>query len=516
MKKTLACFMTTAVLLCAAAAAADRPAGDRAAGDEGKKPAPEAPKSEQSVTQHSLVIGGKTISYTATAGTLIVRDDKDEPYASFGYVAYTQREAAAAKRPVTFAYNGGPGGSSVLLHMGALGPRRVVTVDAGPTPLPYRVVDNAYSLLDKSDLVMIDPVGTGLSHAVGAAKDKDFWTVDTDIESVSRFIAEYVSANGRWSSAKYLLGESYGSTRSAGIVDYLQTHDGMAFNGVILVSVALDFDALVPWPGNDRPYIYELPSFAAVAAFHHALPHQPAQLEPFLDEVRRFALGEYASALLKGDALSDAERDAVAARLHEYTGLSADLFKQARLRVRNSQFTQELFRDRQRITGQLDARFTGSPFDPLSEDAEHDPALDYTSLPFTTAFMDYYQRELKFGQGKTYRILNYDANAAWDLRHKVPGGPPLPTCNTGPDLAHAMLVNPHLRVLVANGLYDLTTPFLGTEAQVDHLGLEPSARSRIQIKLYQAGHMMYLHEPSLRQFKADIAAFVDATAAAQP
>jgi carboxypeptidase C (cathepsin A) len=515
MKNTLACIiMTTTVLLFAAAAGAA--AADKPAGDEGKKPAAEAPKSEQSVTQHSLAIGGKTISYTATAGTLVVRDDKDEAYASIGYVAYTLRDAAAAKRPLTFAYNGGPGGSSVLLHMGALGPRRVVTADAGPTPLPYRVVDNAYSLLDKSDLVMIDPVGTGLSHAVGAAKDKDFWTVDTDIESISRFIEQYVSANGRWSSAKYLLGESYGSTRSAGIVDYLQTHDGMAFNGVVLVSVALDLDALIPWPANDRPYIYELPTFAAVAAYHHMLPHQPAQLEPFLDEVRKFALGEYAAALLEGDALGDAKRDAVAAKLHEYTGLSADFVKQAQLRVRNSQFTQELFRERHRITGQLDGRFTGSPFDLLSEDAEHDPALEYTSLPFAAAFLDYYHGDLKFGQGKTYRLLNYDANAAWDFKHKTPGGAPLPFVNTGPDLAHAMLVNPHLRVLVANGIYDLTTSFLGTEAQIDHLGLEPAARSRIQVKLYEAGHMMYLHEPSLQQFKADVAAFVDATSGARP
>ncbi|HLX11163.1 MAG TPA: hypothetical protein VKY89_25165 [Thermoanaerobaculia bacterium] len=514
MNKTLAYLLTTAVLLGAAAGTAA--ADEKAAGEEGKKAPPEAPKSEQSATQHSLAIGGKTIAYTATAGTLVVRDDKDEPYAAIGYVAYTQRDTAAAKRPITFAYNGGPGGASVLLHMGALGPRRVVTVDGGPTPPPYRVVDNAYSLLDKSDLVMIDPVGTGLSHAVGTAKDKDFWTVDTDIESVSRFIAQYVSANGRWSSAKYLLGESYGSTRSAGIVDYLQTHDGMAFNGVVLVSVALDFDTLIPWPANDRPYVYELPTFAAVAAYHHALPHQPAQLAPFLDEVRKFALGEYATALVKGDALSDAERDAVAAKLHEYTGLSTEFIKQARLRVRNSQFTQELFRDRHLITGQLDGRFTGSPFDLLSEDAEHDPALEYTSLPFAAAFLDYYHGELKFGQGKTYRMLNLDANGAWDFKHKAPGGQQLLAVNTGPDLAHALLFNPHLRVLVANGLYDLTTAFLGTEQQIDHLGLDPSARSRIQIKLYEAGHMMYLHEPSLQQFKADVGAFVDATSTAKP
>ena len=517
MKRLLACLMTAAALLGAAAArAADKP-GDEAKkpGEEAKRP-PEAPKPEQSVTQHSVSIGGRTIDYSATAGTLILRNDKDEPTAAIGYVAYAQREPGdLSRRPITFAYNGGPGSSSVWLHMGALGPRRIVTADAGPTPpAPYRVVDNAYSILDKTDLVMIDPVGTGLSHAVGEAKDKDFWGVDPDIESVSRFIKQFVSDTNRWNSPKYLLGESYGTTRSAGVVDYLQTRENMAFNGVILVSVALDIEAIFEWPGNERPYPLFLPSYAAIAAYHHVLPHPPAKLEPFLDEVRQYALGQYAAALLKGDALADRERDAVAEKLHEYTGLSVDYLKTARLRVREGQFTQELLREHHETVGRLDARFLGVSFDPLAEEAEYDPQSAAISSAFTAAFLDYYHRELKFGQGKTYHILNYGIGGAWDWKHRPPGGQfffPLPIPNTGLDLAHALGYNPNLRVLVLNGIYDLATPFFATEAMIDHLRLEKEQRAHIQLKYYEAGHMMYVHEASLKQWKSDIAAFYDAT-----
>ncbi|HEV3457624.1 MAG TPA: hypothetical protein VHG32_13760 [Thermoanaerobaculia bacterium] len=507
----LVCLTTVAALAGAAAArGADKPAGD-----EPKKPAADTPKAEQSVTEHSVAIGGKTVIYTATAGTLIVRNDKDEPTAAMGYVAYTLRGPDPASRPVTFAYNGGPGSSSVWLHMGALGPRRIVTTDAGPTPpAPYRVVDNAYSILDKTDLVMIDPVGTGISRAVGEAKDKDFWGVDQDIDAVSRFIKQYVSDNNRWNSPKYLLGESYGSTRSAGIVDHLQTRENMAFNGVILVSVALDVEAIFEWPGNERPYPLFLPTFAAVAAYHHALPHQPARLEPFLDEVRKYAVGEYAVALLAGDGIGAKQRDAVAEKLHEYTGLSVAYIKSSNLRVRESQFTQELLREHHETVGRLDARFRGVTFDPLSEDAEYDPQSAAISSAYTAAFLDYYHRELKFGQGKTYNIQNFAIGAAWDWKHKVPGGNfffPIPIPNTGLDLAHALGYNPNLHVLVLNGLYDLATPFLATEAMIDHLGLEPELRAHIQLKYYEAGHMMYVHEPSLKQWKSDIAAFYDST-----
>ncbi|MBV8203040.1 MAG: hypothetical protein JOZ15_20680, partial [Acidobacteria bacterium] len=392
---------------------------------------------------------------------------------------------------------------------------RIVTTDAGPTPpAPYRVVDNTYSILDKTDLVMIDPVGTGISRAVGQAKDKDFWGVDEDIEEVSRFIEQYVTDNNRWNSPKYLLGESYGTTRSAGVVEYLQTKENMAFNGVILVSVALDIEAVFEWPGNDRPYALFLPTFAATAYYHHTLPHPPAQLGPFLDEVRKFAVGEYSVALLKGDGLSPQERDAVAGKLHEYTGLSVDYLKSANLRVRESQFTQELLREHHETVGRLDARFRGVAFDRLAEDSDYDPQSAAISSAFTAAFLDYYHRELKFGQGKTYAIENFAIGAAWDWKHRPPGGTfffPLPIPNTGLDLAHALGYNPNLRVLVLNGLYDLATPFFGTETMIDHLGLDPEQRAHIQLKYYEAGHMMYVHEPSLKQWKTDIAAFYDAT-----
>ncbi len=504
-------------------AADDAHGADRADGadgaDVGAKAAGHdkaAAKPETSVTQHSVTIGGRTIQYTATAGTMILRDEQDEPTASIGYVAYTQRDVAdLTRRPVTFAYNGGPGSSSVWLHMGALGPRRILTAEAGPTPPPpYRVVDNVHSLLDKTDLVMIDPVGTGVSRALGRKKDKDFWGVDQDIEEVSHFIAQYASDNRRWTSPKYLLGESYGTTRSAGVVEYLQSRENMALNGVILVSVALDFGAIFAWTGNDRPYPAFLPTFAAVAAYHHVLPHPPAQLEPFLDEVRRYARGEYAVALAQGDALSAQERDAVAAKLHEYTGLSVDYIKLANLRVREAEFAQELLREHHQTVGRLDARFLGVSFDPLAEDAQYDPQAAAISAAYTAAFLDYYHGELKFGQGRSYTITNREAFPAWDWKHRAPGqGFPLPVPfpNTVPDLGHALGFNPHLRVLVLNGLYDLATPFMATEEMMDHLNLEPDLRLHVQMKYYPAGHMMYVHDDSLQQMKADIAAFIDAT-----
>jgi carboxypeptidase C (cathepsin A) len=474
----------------------------------------EPPKPEQSVTQHSLVVGGAPINYTATAGTLIVRNEKDQPYASVGYVAYTKRDGGdATKRPITFSYNGGPGSSSVWLHMGVLGPKRIVTSDAAATPPPpYTVVDNAYSILDKTDLVMIDPVGTGISKAVGEAKDKDFWGADPDIESVSRFIKQYVTENDRWNSPKFLLGESYGTTRSAGVVDYLQTNANMTFNGVILVSVALDLEAIFDLPGNERTFALFLPTYAAVAWYHKLLPNHP-ELVPFLDEVRKFALGDYTTALLKGADLGAAERSAVAKKIHDYTGLSVDYLENADLRVTERQFTQELLREHHATVGRLDARFTGPTLDVLAKEADYDPQSAAISGAFTAAFQHYYHDELKFGRDKNY-VVTAHIFRSWDFKHKPPGAPfalPLLT-NTGLDLAHALVYNPNLRVLVLNGYYDLATPFLATEYMMSHLGLEKGLRSHIEMKYYEAGHMMYIHDPSLKKFKTDVASFIDRTA----
>jgi carboxypeptidase C (cathepsin A) len=310
----------------------------------------------------------------------------------------------------------------------------------------------------------------------------------------------------------HLRGESYGTTRSAGVVDYLQTKSHMAFNGVILVSVALDLEAIFPLPGIDKSYPLFLPTYAATAWYHHTLPRQPAQLEPFLDEVRRFALGEYASALMKGDGLSDQESDAVAEKIHQYTGLSTDFVKKANLRVREGQFTQELERNHHVTIGRLDSRFSGVSFDPLAEESDYDPQEAAIAAPFTAAFLDYLHSELKFGQGKTYTIESEQANEAWDFKHRAPGLPfPMPIPNTGLDLSHAMGYNPNLQILVLNGYYDLATPFFGTEYMMSHLFVEKAQRPHIQMKYFEAGHMMYVHEPSLKQMKEAVGAFYDAT-----
>ena len=474
----------------------------------------EPPVSEQSTTQHTVPIGGVPIAYTATAGTMVVRNAKDEPWASIGYIAYVRKDAGPApRRPLTFAYNGGPGSSCIWLHMGALGPKRVAVTDAAATPPPpYQVVDNAYSLLDKTDIVLIDPVGTGLARAVGEAKDKDFWGADPDIESVSRFIYQYVGDNGRWSSPKYLLGESYGTTRSAGVVDYLQTKMGMAFNGVVLVSLAIDIEALFAVPGNDRPYPFYVPSFAATAWYHKLLPNPPAELEPWLTEVRRFAGGEYASALLEGDRLAPERRAAVIKKLHEYTGLSEQYLDLANLRVSEGQFTQELLRGKHTVVGRLDSRFEGFSFDPRAKEAEEDPQEAAIASAYTSAFLDWYHDGLKFGQGKNY-VVSAEVYKDWNWSHKSPGAPfPIPgLTSTVRDLAHAMTYNPNLRILVLNGLYDLATPFYGSESMIAELHLEKPLQSHVEMKYYPAGHMMYVNEPSLKSFKTDVADFMDRT-----
>jgi carboxypeptidase C (cathepsin A) len=359
---------------------------------------------------------------------------------------------------------------------------------------------------------MIDPVGTGVSRAVGKSKDEDFWGTDADIESVSRFIKQYVTDNDRWNSPKYLLGESYGTTRSAGVVDYLQTKENMSFNGVILVSVAIDLGAIFDYPENERPYPLFLPTYAAVAWYHKALPSMPPALEPFLREVRAYALGDYSRALMQGSALSEAERAEVAGKLHEYTGLSVDYLRKADLRVSEAEFTQELLREHHETVGRLDARFTGPTLDVLAKEADYDPQSAAISSAFTAGFLDYYHRELKFPRDKTYNV-SVRVFGSWDFKHRVPGtrfASPGPT-NTGPDLAHALTTNPSLRVLVLNGYYDLATPFLATEYVMSHLGLDKPLQPHIEMKYYDAGHMMYIHEPSLERFKADVAGFIDRT-----
>jgi len=471
------------------------------------------PKAESSVTQHHLSAGGKSFDYTATAGTLVIRDDEDKPIANMGYVAYTRRDTKdLSQRPVLFAFNGGPGSSSLWLHMGVLGPKRVVVADPTPTPpAPYKVVDNEFGVLDKADLVLL--VAHGATQARADKKDEDFWGVDPDIDSVSRFIAQYVSDNNRWNSPKYLFGESYGTTRAAAIVDWLRSRRSLAFNGLVLVSVATDIEAIfAELPGNERPYAAYLPAYAAVGWYHHMIPNQPAALEPFLTEVRRYATGPFTAALLKGDALSDEERDAVAKQVHEYTGLSPEYVKAANLRISEIAFAHELLKSRRLTIGRLDGRFAGATQDPLEKYADYDPQSAAISAAFTAAFQDWYHVDLKFGQGRTYRATNFSIGERWKWTHKpIDAQGEQPIVNSGVDLAQALVQDANLKVLVLNGYYDLATPFSATEYMMAHLGLPPGTSSRIQMKYYEAGHMMYVNPGSIKKMKSDVDAFIDST-----
>jgi len=468
------------------------------------------PKEEQSVTHHSVNINGRDIKYTATAGNLLIKGKNDKPVASIGYVAYTKEgEKDPSKRPVTFAYNGGPGSSSIWLHMGAVGPRRVVINDPEVTPpAPYQLTNNQYSILDATDIVMVDPVGTGISKAVGKAKNKEFWGVNGDISSVSRFIKAYISMNNRWNSPKYLLGESYGTTRSAGVADYLQQNEGIALNGVVLVSNVLDLRTLAFGPGDDLPYILYLPTYAAVAWYHDQLHPKPDSLEAFLQEVRNFAAGPYADALMQGDKLPDTKRNQIINKLSEYTGLSKDYLDKADMRVTEPQFTKELLRDEHKTVGRLDSRYTGISKDLLAERAHYDPQSSAISPAFITTFLNYYHNQLNFGKDKSYHISAYSLPGFdWNWEHGGHGGfPTSPT--TAPDLADAMTKNPNLKVLVLNGYFDLATPFFATEYTFDHMELDEKVQDNVTMKYFDAGHMMYLHLPSLKKFHSEVTEFI--------
>ncbi|MGA9852431.1 MAG: peptidase S10 [Gammaproteobacteria bacterium] len=509
MKKTLACLPLLALLL-APAFAADAPPAVKPALVASAAP---APKEEKVTTQHSVTINGQTIKYTATAGTLLLRDDKGNPTASVFYVAYTKDGVGDTKhRPVTFLYNGGPGSSSIWLHMGAFGPMRVVVNDAAPTPPPpYDLVPNQYSLLDKSDLVFIDAVGTGFSTILGNATGKDFWGVDEDVKAFGQFIERYITVNNRWNSPKYLLGESYGTTRSANLVDYLQ-QQGVAMNGVILQSTILNYGDT--FPGTDLEYISYLPSYAAIAWYHDKLANKPADLPAFLQQVRAFARGEYADALYQGSSLPAAEYNDVLAKLQQYTGLSEQYLKNANLRVDPSRFRAELLRDDDRIMGRYDARFEGINMDNAEEFPDYDPSDTSISPAFTAAWYWYLQNNLNYKSDTPYKVTNFQIIRSWDWKHPLPGRPsffmpPLP--DVAANLGQAMRENPHLKVFSANGWFDLATPFFKTEFDLDQLDLPPDIYKNISFYYYPSGHMIYLYVPALKQYKSDLAKFYDET-----
>jgi len=468
---------------------------------------------QSSVTRNSVRIDGATIEYTATAGWLIMENDDGEPIARFGYTAYTREGVKdLSRRPVTFAFNGGPGSASVWLHMGIMGPRRVVVTDEGfAPPPPSEVVGNAFSPLDVTDIVMIDPVGTGFSKPIGEGKGEDFWGVDQDIRSVGAFIRKYVTENGRWGSPKYILGESYGGIRSAGLVQHLQSRYGMNFNGVVLVSPFLNMGSGIDGARIDLPHVLYLPTFAATAWFHGAIPDTTLSLEAFLLEVERFAYDEYAPALLKGYTISTSEKRAVAEQLAAYTGTDVDYWMKADLRVTHPQFLQELKRDDRLIAGRIDSRFIGPAVNPLGETMDYDPFFPAVGPAFTAAFMDYMYDELEFGIGEQYQFSG--GTSDWDWKHVAPGnrGWATPWADLRPDLAMALTMNPGLHLLVLQGYYDLATPALATKHDIEHLDISPETRERVQIEFFEAGHMMYLHAPSMEKFRDDLVTFIQDT-----
>lgn len=468
------------------------------------------PKAEVSTTNHTARIDGKIFTYKAMAGSLLLRNTDDEPIALHGFTAYIKDGSDPRTRPITFCFNGGPGSSSIWLHMGILGPKRVVVTDPGFTPAaPYTLEDNNFSILDVTDMVMMDPIGTGISRAVGKSKNKDFWGVDQDIRAISSFIKQFVTENNRWNSPKFLLGESYGTFRNAGVVDYLQERVGMAINGVVMVSAVFDIRSLGFAQGDDLSYIVNLPTYASTAWYHNKVQNKPA-LNAFLDEARAYAKGEYASTLMLGDQLTAEMRDKALTRLSYFTGLSKAYLDKANLRVSEPEFTEELLRDEHKTVGRLDSRFTGINQDPLSQYSQYDPQSSSISPGYTALFMDYYYNTLGVNKANTYHVSAYNREGFdWDWKHAKNGGVGFPVPpNTGPDMAEALSRNPNLKILILNGLYDLATPFFAVEYSIDHLELEKSIKANIIMKYFEAGHMMYTHRPSQEQFKKEVAQFI--------
>ncbi len=534
----------------ASTAMAQKPAANAAAKDskdqkvvvEGKPVAEATGQPADSATDHTITVNGQPMAYQAVAGSITVgwsdaydamlgldgkllpdagitppdpaKPDDAPATARMFYTAYFKKDAVPGTRPVMFLYNGGPGSATMWLHMGSFGPRRVITPDTEhQTAAPYTMVDNQSTLLDVTDLVFIDAPGTGLSRIMGKDKEKAFWGIDPDAHAFERFIRRFLTKYDRWNSPKYLFGESYGTPRSAVLSADLQNVD---LNGIVLLSAILSFDNSIDGPranpGVDQAYALGLPTFAASAYYHHKLPTQPAALEPFLTEVEAFALGEYETALLQGSMLPEAQKKAVAEKLHGYTGLPVEYILKADLRVDGGMFSKELQDSEGITTGRLDTRYKGPDFDRMSESAEYDPQSNAISSAYTTAINQYLRTELKYARNETYKPGAYmDGNFQWDMKHQSPGGFGEGGPNVMPDLAYTMKGNPKMRVMLAGGYYDLATPFFEGMYEMHHLQIPQSLQSNITYKYYESGHMVYVNEGVLKKFHDDIAAFVKGT-----
>jgi carboxypeptidase C (cathepsin A) len=532
--------------LLAAAPAAPNPPDRKADADSEKSESGkfEPFKSESVSSNGTVTIGGQSVAYQAVAGTLIVhpkdwddvpRDPKAEhanptpgedgadarnptAEASMFYVAYFKN--GGGSRPVTFVYNGGPGSSTVWLHMGAFGPRRIVTATAGHTPAaPYSLVNNGSSLLDATDLVFIDAPGTGFSRIAGRDKEKAFFGVDQDAYAFAQFISQFLTKYGRWNSPKYLFGESYGTPRSAVLINQLESDRAIDFNGVILLSQILNFD-LSPDrptgnPGIDLPYQTVLPTYAATAWYHKKLPGDHKDLEALLSEVEQFSMGDYGRALAAGSDLSPADKRAIAEKLHQYTGLSVEYILKADLRIDGGEFRQNLQDDAGLTTGRLDTRFSGPDIDPLSQRADYDPQSTALGSAYVSAFNEYVRKDLRYGEGRDFKH-SISAGRNWSFVHQQPGqnqrfGSSRQGSNVMPDLANAMKINPNLKIQLNAGYFDLATPFYQGVYEMHHLPIPANLQANIEYKFYDSGHMVYAKDASLKLLHDNVVGFIRRT-----
>ncbi len=463
-------------------------------------------------TEHRLKINGKTINYTASAGRMNIAVDDGEQQARIFFMAYEQKTKAGSPRPITFAFNGGPGSSSVWLHFGAMGPRRILLSNNGaPLPPPAQIIDNAYTWLAFTDLVFIDPVGTGYSRAQGEKKEKPYYDFKKDIETVGEFIRRYLSRYNRWASPIFLVGESYGTTRAAGLTKHLQQRHGITLNGVLLISPVLDFSTILFHPSNHLPYVLFLPTYTAAAWYHNTLPKKEPSLATALQNTENWAMQHYLPGLALGTALDSQKKQEAAAQLSSCTGIAEDYIIKNRLSVPVFRFRKELLRNKRKIIGRMDARLTGTDTDIAGESTSYDPSLDSLTGPFASAANHYIKNDLQFDSTLPYEYLNPQVSRQWTWRSGLHGGQGY--INVAPALTDAMHVNKHLNVFIASGYYDLATPYFAVTYTLNHLELEEQLRDNITTCFYPSGHMMYIDLPSLKKLTKDVAGFYKKTLA---